>query len=343
MIARPRVLRPDEVPDQELIVHRGDELDDVRAVMRWLLRDPGAGPFLLSGPPGTGKTMVAKHCLQREFNDRSTAYVNCWENHRAQHLLSEIVTELGVDVAHRNSTPITDLQDMLSCKVDTPRVVVLDELELVHERVALVALSEAPELAVIGIVNDKDEIADLLADAWDPLADRQLRRFPSYRQAAVTEILSKRADHALRSQPLTDQQLRQLARWADGDARLGIMILREAAQAATERIGATANVTDDELEEGYAMAQTTLHEQNVDRLSEHQHTIFKVLDEIAPASPSAIQDQYRRRVDEPRSPKTVRKYLDKMEWYGLVTSTGVTRDRRYCIDESGYTTVNTVE
>ena len=49
-------------------------------------------------------------------------------------------------------------------------------------------------------------------------------------------------------------------------------------------------------------------------------------DRIAPRN---LFEEYRNRVDEPKSNRTVRKYLKQLEREELIASEGSTRDRRY--------------
>lgn len=46
MLRKPRVLNPDEVPDQEPIVYRGTELGDAQTVVRRLRHGRATSPFI---------------------------------------------------------------------------------------------------------------------------------------------------------------------------------------------------------------------------------------------------------------------------------------------------------
>jgi len=330
MIVRSRVLQPDEIPNQELIVYRGNEIDDVKRAIHRLLSHGADSPFVLNGPPGTGKTMVTQHVLDRWYTDDVTAYVDCWHHYDDYHLLAEVVDNLSLDIVHQNSSPKSDFVEALSDDPDEHRLVVLDEADLIPEPAPLARLASAPKLAVLAIVNDPGEVRPMIDDVWGKPADRQFLEFGGYSVQALTEILDKRAEHGLRGSPISRTQLERISGWADGDARLGIMTLRETAKAAS------GDITDADLTTGYEHAQSLLHQQIIDRLTDHQRTVYDIVAEIGPAAPGKIQNKYRYRVDNPRSRKTVTKYLSKMCWYGLLEDHGSTRNRRYGLDTNTY-------
>lgn len=332
MIERPRVLRPDETPDQELIKRRGDALRDVREQCRRLRHGEANSPFVIHGPPGTGKTMVATHVLDRYYDDAPAAYVDCWEYYSEQNLLSEVARRLGVMAAKPDSTPTSRIVDALEEQPDDARLVVLDELELVHEPAALKILADAPEVSVIGIVNDPDEVGDVLSAAWGGLDRAQMLRFREYSRRAVKEIVGTRAEHGLLDGSLPQPQLRTIARRAEGDARLGIATL----QAAARQCMYGGTIDSDDVAVGFERARRQLHQSHIDRLTDHQEAVYEILSEAGAEAPGEIYQTYQDRVDDPRSRTAVTRYLRKMCHYGLIESVGTTRDRRYRIDQSGY-------
>jgi Cdc6-like AAA superfamily ATPase len=234
--------------------------------------------------------------------------------------------------AKPNSTPTSNIVEKLHEQPTEPRLVILDELELVHEPDALETLATAPELAVVGIVNDPDEVGDVLSAAWGGLNREQMLRFREYSRRAVHEIVGTRAEHGLMEGSLPSRQLRTIARRADGDARLGITTLREAAR----QCDWNGTISSTDVDTGFDRARQQLHETAVERLTDHQEAVYEIVSESGSAAPGDIYRTYTQRVKEPRSRTAVNRYLTKMCHYGLIESAGSTRDRKYCIDQSGY-------
>jgi Cdc6-like AAA superfamily ATPase len=280
--------------------------------------------------------MVARHVLrQSSHRDRlQTAYVDCWEHYDEYHLLSRVVDRLGIAVVHENSTPKRALVDALQDDTDSHRVVVLDELEMVHDPAPLKQLACAPQLDVVAIVNDPTEIKDIVEGAWGDLPDRQFLQFRPYSVTRLAAILSKRAELGLRDGLLSTRTTERIAEAAGGDARLGICIVRAAAEHAAE--ARADQITDDHIAAGVETAEQELHQTMLNRLTDHQRTLYQIVREAGELEPSEIETEYERRIDDTRSRKTMQTYLSKMEHYGLLKATGTTHDRTYRVDTSGY-------
>jgi Cdc6-like AAA superfamily ATPase len=153
----------------------------------------------------------------------------------------------------------------------------------------------------------------------------------------VAAIVAKRAEYGLRGSPLSDAQAERIGELADGDARLGIATLRAAAHHA----GVDApTITDDHVEAGAETARHELHQATLERLTDHQTTLYSIVRERGSSSPSELYDAYCEEVDDPRSQRVVTTYLQKMCQYGLLEAEGTTRDRTYRLDSTGYTPVD---
>jgi len=343
MIHHPRVLDPEEVPDQELIVHRGAHFRDVQEAFRRMAAGETQSPFVLTGPPGTGKTLIARDALRRlaQQQDLRTAYVDCWQDYDDYHLLAQVVDRLDLDVVHHNSTPRSTLVDALQQPAETPRIVVLDELEMVPESEPLQQLADAPGVSVACIVNEPGEITTLLTDAWGRVpAGAQRLEFGRYAVSELVEILSKRAAHGLSGGPVSERLLERMAEAADGDARLGICILREAARHARE--AGVDRISNTQLVAAVEAARRQLHQASLERLTAHQRTLYDLLVAAGALSPGELHERYAERVSEPRSRRTIVTYLQKMDRYGLVEATGTTKNRTYRVDTSGYANLDLV-
>jgi Cdc6-like AAA superfamily ATPase len=122
----------------------------------------------------------------------------------------------------------------------------------------------------------------------------------------------------------------QIAALADGDARCAIEVLKAAVQTARE--AGHSQVTSADVMEAEAIARATLRQKTVSKLTRHQRVLYEILQEVAtPVAMGSIMDAYRRRVDDPKSRQTCRRYLQKLASYNLVTIEGATSGRTYAV------------
>jgi len=334
-----QVLDPSVVPDQELIVHRGRELEDCRAALDLLSEAPTNSYLVLYGPPGTGKTMIARHILRdlRRDDKTRTTYVDCWESYSEYHALYEIADGLDAGgVLHRNSTPTQELIEAITARPDHRRVVVLDEAEMVTDATVFQTLRDASRLDVICIVNDTSELTESHPDDVRATLDLATTlKCGSYSVKQLVAILSARAEHGVRDGLVRDRAIEAFAEAADGDARLGIAALRAAVDTAMETDRDVISASH--VEPAVANAERRLHRQQLDRLSDHQETLYELIGEQSNGvDPGTLYEQYCEHISDPKSTRTMRTYLTKMAHYGLVTIEGTSRDRKYSLDRNGY-------
>jgi len=333
-----QVLDPTVVPDQELIVHRGRELEDCRAALDLLADAPTNSCLVIHGPPGTGKTMIAREVLRRlrQQNTLRTAYVDCWEHYTANHALYEVADALNAGgIIHRNSTPTQELTAALQAHPEQRRVAVLDEAEMIIDASVFRTLRDAPKLDIVCIVNDTGELIEEHPDDVRAALDLATSlHFGQYSVQQLIAILSARAEHGIRDGVVRKRAIERFAEAAGGDARLGIAALRAAAESAVE--ASRDVIYPQHVEPAVTNAARRLHRQTLDRLSEHQEQLYQLIVDADEIEPGELYARYADSVADPKSERTVRTYLTKMAHYGLVTVEGASRDRRYTLDRGGY-------
>ena len=332
MIRDARVLRAGFVPKE--VEHRDSEVNHLSSVLRPLADGEPAETAIVTGPSGAGKTCISKFVTERlreEALDIEATYINCWRNYTRYRTLYQILDDIGrtIDI-HRQSTPHDELIDRLQNYDGDRTVVILDEADQLEDTSLIYDLHSLSQFAVICITNDEE---DLFGRVDDRLVSR-LRasehvRMDKYRDEQLFDILHARAKWGLEEDSVTDEQLYQIADAAAGDARLAIGILRTAAGTANRE--QHDRLTDDILSEAAEDARAQIRQKSLESLTPHQRIVYNVVEEAGPIGPSEIHDRYKEQVDEPRTKRTVRSYLSKMEQYNLLTATGTSRDRRYTV------------
>jgi Cdc6-like AAA superfamily ATPase len=131
---------------------------------------------------------------------------------------------------------------------------------------------------------------------------------------------------------ITDDQLYRIADAAAGDARLAIGILRTAAGKADRENH--ERVIDDILLDAAEDARAQIKQKSLDSLTPHQRVVYEIVREHGPLGPSEIHERYSEDADDPRTNRTIRTYLSKMEQYNLLEAEGASRDREYSLVDS---------
>ncbi|MFB6165271.1 MAG: Cdc6/Cdc18 family protein [Haloarculaceae archaeon] len=336
MIEDARVLREEFVPRE--LQHRDGEVTHLSGVLEPVTRGEPAGPAIVTGPSGAGKTCVARYTVQRlreQHLDVASQYVNCWQNYSRFRALYRVLEGLGktVDI-HRQSTPHDELLERLRRYDGPPCVVVLDEADQLAATDVLYDLHAMERFSLVLIANRE---LDLFADADERLESRlrgsERVRFDRYGIDELTAILQARARRGLSADAVTDAQLRRIADAAAGDARVAISVLRSAARHAQR--GEAGRITDAVLTEAIPAGRTEVHRKTRDALTPHQRALYDVIAEAGTIEPGELYDAYHDRVEDPRTDRTVRNYLQKMVQYDLIHAEGTSRDRRYRIAEPG--------
>ncbi|WP_135823680.1 Cdc6/Cdc18 family protein [Halorussus ruber] len=330
MITDARVLRTGFVPRE--VEHRDAEVTHLTEILAPLTDGNPADTTLLLGPSGVGKTCLAKYTaeqLRQELLDVEYQYVNCWQNFSEFRTLYRILEGLGktVDI-HRQSTPRDELFERLRTYDGPPCVVILDEADQLEDKNLLYHLHELPQFSMLLIANRERE---LFANADERLTSRltgcERVRFDRYDSEELVSIMDARVKRGLEEGAIERDQLATIADAAGGDARVALSILRTAARQAHQHYD--SEITDEILEASIPEARAERHEKDVETLTPHQKALYEIIEEHDAISPNELYEEYRERMDDPKTDRTVRNYLSKMDQYDVIRAEGTSRDRTY--------------
>lgn len=227
---------------------------------------------------------------------------------------------------HR-STPRDELLRRLE-GVESPYVVVLDGADQIADSDVLRELYAIPHVTTICIANrERDLVGPLDERLRSRLRSSITVAFDAYSDEALVAILADRVEWGLEDGVVSEGQLAAMADAAAGNARDAIGILRTAAREAQH--GGAGTVRDEHIETAIPEARAAVRQKSVQKLSEHQRAVYELLAEAGPLSPKDLYARYQSAVAEPRTKRTIRSYLGKLEQYGLVLAHGEGPSRRY--------------
>ena len=335
MMRDARVLRAGFVPQE--VEHRDAEVNHLSSVLRPITNGEPADTAVVTGPSGAGKTCISQFVTERlreEDLNVETIYVNCWRNYTRFRTLYQILDDLGATIdIHRQSTPHDELVDRIQ-QYDGPRtVVILDEVDQLEDPSVIYDLHSLPQFATVCIANKQEELFGRVDDRLvSRLRSSEHVRMDKYHDEQLFDILSARAKWGLNDDIITNDQLYRVADAAAGDARLAIGILRTAAGKADRQNHEC--ITDDILLDAAEDARAQIKQKSLDSLTPHQRVVYDIVRKHGPVGPSEIHDRYTEEVENPRTKRTVRTYLSKMEQYNLLEADGTSRNREYSLVDS---------
>lgn len=108
------------------------------------------------------------------------------------------------------------------------------------------------------------------------------------------------------------------------------MLRHAAKQARSENAG---EITDSHIEYAIPEARAEIRRKNYDLLTEHQQILYDTLETVPEdeLAPSELYDRYCDAVDDPKTDRTIRSYLKKLEQYNLAEGEGSGPSRVYRI------------
>jgi orc1/cdc6 family replication initiation protein len=312
------------------MVARGSERQEIARNLRPMTEDQPPIDMLIYGPPGTGKTSMARYVLE-ELKSKmfvNSAYVNCFSQKSKFEIFYEMLDKkLTVP---RDGTSTEKVLELFREKVrSSPTVIVVDEVDQVTDDEVLFELSKLRNTGIIMIANDANVFGHFDRRVRSRLSGVRKVHFRSYNADQLVEILKRRREHGLRKGSISNEQLKSIAEPADGDARVALNSLRTAAQEAEKQ--GMEDITDEIIEESVEVSKNRSRISSLERLNKHQKTIYEILDESGEMKMSQLYQSYCEEIDDNRSKRTIRRYMNKMEAYEVIESAGAKKSTRYSI------------
>lgn len=143
----------------------------------------------------------------------------------------------------------------------------------------------------------------------------------------MVAILEDRARWGLELGAVDEQHLETIADYAAGDARVAIGIFRNAARVA--RQNGDDGITVDVIEQVVPETKSEIRQKTTDKLTDHQQVLYDTITEAGEIGPGDLYDAYCEAVDDPKTRRTMRNHLSKLEQYNLIFASGNTKARTY--------------
>jgi orc1/cdc6 family replication initiation protein len=334
-----RVLREQFIPSR--VLHREGQLDAIRNCLKPILKELEPRNIFIHGPPGTGKTCLAKYVAE-ELSAHSTSvvgcYINCWECSSRFKVLYSILQDSGPALtAHRKGTPTDELLGTIRKRFDNRYIVViLDEVDKLDDDLVLYDLASLQNSCLILISNSETALFGLDPRIRSRLASAENLEFPLYSEAETLDIIRDRADLGLLPGVIKSLQMERIASSSGGDSRMAIETLRIVAEDAENQD--LEVIPDSMIEKALPRAMASSKVRNLEMLPPYQRLILEILETQGTMDSAKLMkgfmDLARKRGLSGVVDRTFRNHVDKLAQLGMVTAQGDGRWRTYSLEGS---------
>lgn len=273
----------------EKLIHRESQMTSLRMMFRPVLESGRSATAFLIGSVGTGKTATAKRfCLDiRHYAMESGKaidhhIINCRRNSSDSSVLLSLIRHYDTGYPDRGFS-VSEMMKSFKKHVEKKGqhlIVVLDEVDVLIKKGAsdiIYQLSRFNEESIN--INSSVSLMmisqDYVLDRLDSASLSTFRRtniinFDRYQRHELLDIISARAEEALRAGHIRDDALELIADIASewGDARFAIEMLERSAQIAEENVENEVNA--EHVREAKAMTYSVLTESKLMELDLQQ-------------------------------------------------------------------------
>ncbi|NOR85761.1 AAA family ATPase [archaeon] len=313
------------------LLHREGQMQYLASCLKPVVAGRTPRNVFLFGSTGVGKTSLLTWMFE-ELEDTTdnvkTVYVNCWQNTTPHAIVSKIVSDLKIFTNPKKQTKelLEDLNAYLS-RYDKKMILALDEVDRIQDYDILYDFTRSGYGLVL-ISNDEFALIDVDQRIKSSLSLETVE-FKGYTVNEMFDILKDRCDHAFMVGAITDPLIKIAALNADGDARVGIEILRKAALFAEDE---SKKIID--KEHIIKAKKDALHlktSQILGTLTKEHKILYNLIGKKENITSTDLFAEYKTITTTPISERTYRKYMTQLVTLRLVKADGDVRWRNYSL------------
>jgi len=322
VICNPEAFDEECVPDKFL--YRDSQIKELWSCLFSTPRGSRPSHVFLFGPSGTGKTMIVQS-LTKELKNRSimSAHANCWQYQSLHSIMDKIIGDFRLLAAERNNTmyKIELFEKFLGRK---SFVLILDDIDKLDPKeidFILYNLCDVKNTTLICIGYNLSFLKRLDDRVRSRLAPKIIE-CPAYSRKELSEILRERTEAGLSEGAWDKNVLRKITSMANGDARMAIQTIKNAAECAES--GRKERIEIKDLKKSCIDARELKISKVLDNLNDHHRIIFEVIRKNKRIVSGKLWDAYKeeckKKKAKPAPQRTFQYYRDELLYMGLICS-----------------------
>lgn len=291
LVTDPDVLTDDYIPLD--IPARESQIKDLTFCMSSVSQVKNPINAWLYGKPGTGKTSTCKFLLKKlESNLKvQSLHVNCWEAPTFFTVFDKIIKEFKIQEVE-NLHPSKKFSWLNNYFKNRPLILILDNINQITPKVRdklIYYFLSMGKTCIIAISNNKYTICELDEMVQSKLNAKWIE-FEEYSENDIIYILNQRIKSALAPDSCSESILYQIKELANGDARVAIQTLKNAALIAEQEKSKCIMVNH--VKNGFNSPKHLKKDFILNKLQKHHRILYNIIKDNNNIQSGALRKLY---------------------------------------------------
>lgn len=313
----PKLKQKREQTDKHYLTHREEEQQTIEESFKSMIDSQETMDLLCTGPSGTGKTATVKQAAEQLKQEKpiNICYVDCFSQKTRFEVLYQLLDK-KLELPRSNTSTEKVLEELAKKARKNPTVIIVDNADKGLNDETLFDLARFRSATVVLIAEKEEFLSDFSDQVRSRLSGFHKVEFQKYTEQQLVDLMKEQSGYSRTE--ISEQDLHRLAEKSGGDARIALQSFKKMDQRIRSSTGKS-------LEEDFDTILKDLNKEEGEKmgLSDHQKVIYKILNEAdSDLVAKELYERYRNKVENPRTKRTVRRYIRRLVEADLIEKKG---------------------